>query len=156
MARGDIPRPPMEISPELAKKLDELCTAYLDAHGREVVNPKAAFLEVTPVRLSLREQIQRCLRTELSMQAMQQGRESFEESQDFDVQDPFDMPLTASAEMQEESPEVFSMPTDQEVQDVLDAQRTQDIEPGVSDAPADPGGPAGDDPGASDAGGQGT
>lgn len=82
----------MKITKELYDKLKLLEVAYLDDKGREMVNPKPMVLPVGFRRpTSLSEQIKRILRTELSAQAEVQGLETFEESNDFDIQDEFDM-----------------------------------------------------------------
>lgn len=95
----------MKVAENTVKKLEELKNAYLDEHGREVNNPKPLFLSVTPKRLTIRDEIQKILRVELSHQAMLQGHESFEESEDFDVDSDFDFPENVSVyEMRDEEP----------------------------------------------------
>lgn len=81
----------MKISKETYETLSELNTALIDAEGREVLNPRPMFQDVTPKTQSMSERIRETIRLELSLQAQEQGHESFEESQDFDVEDEFDM-----------------------------------------------------------------
>ncbi len=82
----------MKPSEVLVKELAKLTRALLDEKGRELPNPNPLYVEVTPKRLNLQQQIKRLLNTELSRQAYDQGFESFEESNDFEVEDEFDIP----------------------------------------------------------------
>ncbi len=76
------------------KKLTDLNRSYLDAKGREVPNPKPMVLHPgIPRPATLQEQIQRVMRGELSNQAQQQGMDTFEEANDFNVKDDFDEEL---------------------------------------------------------------
>lgn len=78
------------ITPELAEDLTKLDTAYLNPDGSEVNNPKPIVLHTFLDRpLSLQEQIERVMAGNLSRQAMEQGFETLDESQDFDVDDEF-------------------------------------------------------------------
>lgn len=69
----------------------ELRTDRLDEHGREVPDP-------TPLRIpggfkrpeTLQEQVARLVRGSISREAEDAGFETFEESEDFDVDDDFD------------------------------------------------------------------
>lgn len=85
----------MKVSAELALKLKKLTEAMYNEEGHEMLNPNPLFLDIGPKRLSLQEQIQRCLSVELSRQAYDQGFETLEEALDFDVGD--------EAELQPES-----------------------------------------------------
>lgn len=91
------------ITPELAKDLTKLTHGMLDKKGREVLNPKphvlAGGLKRPP---TLQEQIQRLVRKNLSDQVAAQGHETFEEADDFDVQDDFEIEPTSKYEMMEE------------------------------------------------------
>jgi len=80
----------MEISKMLYEELAALGSAILNLDGQEINNPVGLRATVTPVPLSIKEQIQRLLKVELSKSAQSQGMESFEESQDFDVDNDFD------------------------------------------------------------------
>lgn len=81
----------MKISKELFDSLCELRFAYLDENGREMNNPTPMVIDANFERPpTLKEQIQRVLKTELSRQAYEKGNESFEEANDFDIdEDPF-------------------------------------------------------------------
>lgn len=79
----------MKISKELFDDLSNLVhIGRIDSKGKELLNPNP-LVSVHPLERppTLREQIQRVLRGELSRQASMQGMESFEESQDFDIED---------------------------------------------------------------------
>lgn len=94
----------MKITPELYEQLKSIRRAYLDDDGKELLNPVPLHVHLGLKRPpTLREQIQRVLRSELSAQAASQGMETFAESQDFDVADEFDSPLPITPyEMTEE------------------------------------------------------
>lgn len=81
----------MKITPELLEELKTLKESMLDDNGWEMPNPVPHNLDIGLDRPpTLQEQIQRVLRTELSRQAEMQGRETFDESVDFEVTDDFD------------------------------------------------------------------
>lgn len=73
------------------ESLEAKIAVRLDQYGHEVPDP-------TPMALpsgfrrpeTLAEQVKRLVRTTLSQQAAEAGHESFEESEDFDVDDDFD------------------------------------------------------------------
>ena len=72
------------------RKLTDIVTAFLTSDGKEVNNPKPT-INYTPINKppTLEEQIQRLMRNELSTVAHDRGMETYEESQDFDVdEDP--------------------------------------------------------------------
>lgn len=65
--------------------------AKLDEHGREIGDPKPVAIPVGFKRPeTLAEQVQRLVRTSISRQAEAEGKETFEESEDFDVGDDDD------------------------------------------------------------------
>jgi hypothetical protein len=71
--------------------LESLTAAIHDENGFEYTNPIPFEPEgLRPAALSLRERVQRILRTELSRQAESQDFESFDEANDFDIPDAFD------------------------------------------------------------------
>lgn len=43
----------------------------------------------------MKEQVQQAIRSELSLQQMNNGYESFEEADDFDIDDPEDLPISS-------------------------------------------------------------
>lgn len=62
----------------------------LDARGREIVDPEP--LAMAPaMEMSLRDRVRSYVRNELSLQAYELGVETFEEANDFDIEDPYDM-----------------------------------------------------------------
>lgn len=72
-----------------------------DTKGREIPDPRP--LELAPGSIrpeSLQSMMQRLIREQLSRHAVEQGEESFEEANDFDIEDEdFDDPLTKYEEM---------------------------------------------------------
>lgn len=84
----------MKMSKELFDELSMLESAYINEDGKEVLNPKTMFLPGHEDPLSIKEQIQKLVRVELSRQAEAQGKESFEQANDFDVDDEDAEPLT--------------------------------------------------------------
>jgi len=78
--------------------------------GREKNDPRVLFVDVTPRPLSVKEQIQRLLRVELSAQARAQGFETFEEADDFDVEEEDPEPKSPYEVMKEEVPIAKTMP----------------------------------------------
>ena len=62
-------------------------SAILDEKGREVLNPVPLVIDVGPRPLSLRDQIKRLIVEEGDFLSKDQGFESFEEADDFDVED---------------------------------------------------------------------
>lgn len=87
---------------------DAMIAAALDDLGREINDPVPHFLEVTPGRLSMRDRIKQMLRQEISQIADNRGLETYEESQDFDVDDPWDEFPTSEHEILEEEFPVMS------------------------------------------------
>lgn len=72
-----------------------------DARGREIPDPRP--MEITPglaAPESLESMMRRLIRNHVSQLAVDQGEESFEEANDFDIEDEdFDDPLTKYEEM---------------------------------------------------------
>lgn len=68
----------------LKEELEKLDSALMTVDGKEILNPKPMYVDVTPGPVSLKEQIQRLLRYELSARADAQGFESFEEANDLE------------------------------------------------------------------------
>lgn len=131
----------MKISKELYDHLCTLKAAELDDQGRELLNPMQLEIPYGMERpASLQEQIQRVLRNELSMQAHNQGQETFEEANDFDVLDDDPEPFSAY-EMRNMIPEEPS--TDVDTPTLKDDSQP-DLESGNSDA-VDSGAAATDD-----------
>lgn len=95
----------MVLSDEVYAELKRLGEALLDERGREICDPDPI---AVPGGLrkpeTLKEQIQRILRIEVSKQALDQGYESFNESQDFDVPDEEGDPLISAYVMEDEIP----------------------------------------------------
>jgi len=66
----------------------------LDEHGRsEIPDPRPRFIKAKKRKKSPRELIQEAARGLLSQQADENGFDSWEEANDFDVYDPFDVPI---------------------------------------------------------------
>lgn len=74
-----------------------------DEMGREILDPTPVEMPVGMKRPeSLQQMIQRLVRAQISQQAQQQGFESFEDANDFDIDEEDDLPLTVYEEMGEE------------------------------------------------------
>lgn len=96
-------RPKMTVTPELVEQLSQMVHSYLDEYGREVNNPLPHTVDAgLDPPMTLQQQIQRLLRRELSAQAQSQGLETFQEADDFDVDEPFEQDLRSAYEMVEE------------------------------------------------------
>lgn len=80
--------------------------AILTEDGKEIIDPLPLFQAVTPRPLTIKEQIQRLMKVELSRQAGEAGMETIEEANDFDVEDEFDSdePLGNYVLMEDELP----------------------------------------------------
>ncbi len=77
----------MEISKEMLKKMTEYGLAYLTDDGKEINDPRPTTLHTGLVKpLTLSEQVKRLMHQELSHQAIDQGHESEEEANDFDIE----------------------------------------------------------------------
>lgn len=95
----------MKITQELYDTLKELRYSMIGEDGKEYPNPVPTHINTGLERpLTLQEQIQRVLRTELSKQAQQQGLETFDESEDFEITDDFDGDLPNTRYMVQEFP----------------------------------------------------
>lgn len=84
----------MRISEETLKKLIGLTESMIGEDGLEYPNPNPLVVDVGPKRLSLRDQVKRILREEVSKEAYKQGFETFDEANDFDVEDEDPLPLS--------------------------------------------------------------
>lgn len=87
----------MKITKKLADKLKKLTVAELAEDGSELLNPVPLVADVQPVGETIEAKIQRAIAiNELSRQAAEQGNETWEEFNDFDVEDPEDIPIFRS------------------------------------------------------------
>lgn len=84
----------VKMTKELYDELKGLSLSLLDEDGHEVPSPKTMFLPGATEPLSIKEQIQRLMRAELSRQMAAQGQETFEEANDFDVPDEDPEPMS--------------------------------------------------------------
>lgn len=75
----------LKIDQTLYAEFSKLRRSMLDENGHETPNPKPHDLDVGLRPPSLQEQIQRLVRNELSNQVQNQGAETFDEANDFDV-----------------------------------------------------------------------
>lgn len=120
----------MEISKLTYDELSELGSAIIADNGKEINNPKPVVLHTGIKRPpTLQEQIHRVLRGRLSREAEQQGYETLEESQDFDVENEDTEPDTIYQVLEDEIPTSL-MPNDEEL-----ANKEPDMEPGGSSQP---------------------
>lgn len=81
----------MKFSEDLIDDLTNLRRSVINPEGKEVLNPRPLFLDTERVKIDSREEIRRLIRNEMSIQALYQENESFEESDDFLVEDEFDL-----------------------------------------------------------------
>lgn len=121
----------MNITQEL---YDELLTitgrARLDDKGREMFNPVPTNIIAPSERpLTLKQQIQRILRTTLSDQAESQGRETFEEANDFDMVDSFDNEPTSKYELMDDDLDFVPRETPQPPSEPEEKPEAQEAEP---------------------------
>jgi len=82
-----------QISKELLEELLRTGVCILTEDGKEIPDPRP--MEISPRMerpLTLQEQIDRVLRQRVSREAANQGHETFEEANDFDVEEIFDSP----------------------------------------------------------------
>jgi hypothetical protein len=80
--------PKAKITKELLRKVTE---AVHDEHGHEHLNPIPHTPEgIRPKEMTLRSRIQRILKNELSLLSESQDLETFDEANDFDIEDTFD------------------------------------------------------------------
>lgn len=88
----------LKVSKGIVEDLTKLAHAYINSEGKEVLNPVPHFISVGSRRkpFDTREEIRRILRQELSMEMKQQGVESFDEADDFDIEDDFELDLIGS------------------------------------------------------------
>lgn len=80
----------LKVTPDLFQELKALATSYIDDNHHEVPCPQPEELIVSKRPPSLQEQIQRLIKVQLSQQMGQQGAETWEEANDFDVDDELD------------------------------------------------------------------
>lgn len=74
-----------------------------DKQGREILDPTPVEMPVGMKRPeSLQQMIQRLVRAQISQAAVDDGHESFEEANDFDIDEDDDLPLTVYEQMGEE------------------------------------------------------
>lgn len=121
------------ITKKLAQKLDELEHCHLDERGREVLNPKPIAIASELGRPeTLNEQINRILRRQLSAQVAQQGHETYEEANDFEIDDDPELHSIYEEMPEDESiaPEAIGPAAPQTTEGVND-------EPDVDDPAAD-------------------
>lgn len=98
----------MKISKDNFEKIKKINTSILDKQGREICNPVPAIFSSDLQRPpSLMDQIKRCLKTELDINAQNEGIESFEEADDFDVPDDWDVDAVSQYELTELQEEYF-------------------------------------------------
>lgn len=114
---------PKDVVDELRKLTSSI---YID--GREVPNPEPRFIDVSPVkRLTIAERVQRIIRHDLSRVMRDQGLETFDEANDFDIEGEDDAPLSHAQVMTEEflAKQESEMGAVAPIEDVVDPQEVQ-------------------------------
>lgn len=124
----------MQITKELFDKLSELTQSMLDERGFELPNPvpiqKSLKIKRPP---TLQEQIRRIIKTDLSNQAMSQGFETFDQANDFDIdEDPLPTSQYEAQDMIAEEPrtvkkEISKEIIDEAVKKIRDKLKKEDI-----------------------------
>lgn len=128
----------MFITPELIEHLKSVQRCEYDPHGRELLNPVPMEVDVSlPKPLSLKERIQRILRTELSQQADAQGFETFEEANDFDVYDDFETPDPVTPYEEKFMHEEYPAAPEEVKNEVPDPKQSDSSNPVAPEVPAD-------------------
>lgn len=84
----------LKITPDLFQTLKDLTSSMIDENFHEVPCPKPEEIVVSKRPPSLKEQIQRLVKTELSEQMRLQDMETFEEANDFDIEDEDALPMS--------------------------------------------------------------
>lgn len=122
----------IKVDKETYKRLCTLINADLNDEGKELLNPEPVVLNTGINKpLTLQEQIKRIIKTQVATDAHLQGAESFEEADDFDVDDGFETEVNSSKyELVEEEfiPDQSAHHADAEPQD----------EPEVQEPPPEP------------------
>lgn len=123
----------LEEEVERIRQAHEAGMSYLDKHGREI--PSGVPVEV-PIRFrtpqSTREVVADLVRRELSQRAQDEGFETWEEADDFDIEDDPVDPRT-------EYERVFDFPATDLDKPLHDANAPNGVEPGGAPTPADSG-----------------
>lgn len=78
------------------KDIEKLESSVLSEDGKEINNPIPVAISVPTGELPLHRRIKNALENAISQRADEQGQETFEESNDFDVQDSFELPIHKS------------------------------------------------------------
>lgn len=126
----------MKISQELYRQIKGAHHSMLDDNGREIPDPTPMEMTAGMTRpVSLQEQIQRLVKTELSRQAVAQNYESFAEANDFEIQDVFDVeePITKYQQMEEEFLEVPESSVEGEAKPAAGINEADSVDPPASD-----------------------
>lgn len=99
------------VSRDVIDDITKLNHALIDEEGKEINNPKPLFLDVSRQKKSesIREEMRRILRQELSYEAFRQGEETFDDANDFDVKSDFetDREFSEYSLAEEEEPKNF-------------------------------------------------
>lgn len=91
---------------ESVTELADIIKTTLNKFGKEVNDPRPIFIEGPAEHLSINERIDRVLANKVSIQAHERGFETYEEANDFDVEDPFELkdPQTQYTVLDEDLP----------------------------------------------------
>lgn len=98
------------------EELRKLSSSRMLEDGREVLNPEQLYLPLNERPFTMIEQIRRVLRQELSKNALNQGFESFEEADDFDV-DEDEMVISSNYEVLDAIEEIPDVDREGELSD---------------------------------------
>ena len=103
-------------------KLSDIIQTTLNKLGAEINDPRPVFVAGPEERLTINDKIDRVLANRISKEAMFKGLETYDESQDFDIKDPFELPEpgTEYTVLEEDIPpkkERQELPVEDETQD---------------------------------------
>lgn len=96
------------ITEKTLEELTRLTEAMIDDNGSEILNPKPQLVETDLEYEDIETRVRRIMRQELSLQAVNQGYESFDEANDFGPDD--DEPKSQFEVMEDESPRMDAPP----------------------------------------------
>ncbi len=120
----------MEITKEMLKKFEKYGIAELSEDGREVNDPRPMVIHTGLVKpLTLSEQVKRLMKVELSHQALDYGKETEEEANDFDVED--ENLITSNYDLMEE--EYVAAPISPNADTTTTVESLQEVETTTAD-----------------------
>lgn len=116
-----------------SKEKEVLKYGYINEKGEEVPDPNPVEINLTPDQPPTPEMmVQDAIRTVLSQKAASKGQETFEEANDFDVKDPFEIDIPSKFQLLTDEEPIEKTPYDE-------LRRGLENEPGEKDNNYNPG-----------------